>query len=313
MLTYARLSPGRGFRPRRALLYYAQRLVGLRAARRAVSALIASGVSAANRQPRPKPLGAAGRLALGSLRRDGIARLAPLAGPEQIEAMVDYFRARPVIVDRKTVRPLASLSSDVAVAEYDLDTVLGCPGLLQMVNAPEILDLAEGYLGCRPTLSSLGVRWTFPVPLPPARFQEFHRDIDDWRFIKLLVYLTPVTEAAGPHEYVLGSHLGSFGPRAKAYGRRELVARYGASNVVAVLGEPGTAFVGDTIGIHRGGTPVSEPRLLLLAQYSLLPVYAFSYQPRECSLAGAVDAYCNRLIIRPPDRSREASPAAASI
>ncbi|MDB5453981.1 MAG: hypothetical protein JWO33_2559 [Caulobacteraceae bacterium] len=299
MLTYARLSLGRGFRPDRAFLYYAQRLIGLRIVRIALSSLIAAGVRILNgRSARTSPDSTRKRT-LVELRRVGLARLQPLAAATQIDAMVAYFRACRVMVDRKTSIPLDALDPTVAIAEYDLGAILGCPYLLALVNAPAIIQLAEAYLGCRPTLSSLGVRWTFPVEAAAARFQSYHRDIDDWRFLKLFIYLTPVTQGAGPHEYVLGSHLHSFGLRAKAYDRRELEVRYGPENLVAVTGPAGTTFVGDTIGIHRGGCPSSEPRLLLVAQYSILPVFMFNYEPQDPTWTPAdVDAYCSRLFVR---------------
>jgi hypothetical protein len=37
--------------------------------------------------------------------------------------------------------------------------------------------------------------------------QAFHRDSEDWRYLKILVYLSDVDDGAGPHVYLHGSHL----------------------------------------------------------------------------------------------------------
>jgi hypothetical protein len=46
-----------------------------------------------------------------------------------------------------------------------------------------------------------------------------------------------------------------------------------------------------------GKPPTARPRLMLIAQYSLLPVYAFKYQPLAMLPAPAVDPYVNRLLV----------------
>jgi hypothetical protein len=45
----------------------------------------------------------------------------------------------------------------------------------------------------------------------------------------------------------------------------------GRDKVYTVLGPRGTAFMADTHGIHAGMVPTHVPRLILQAQYSLLP------------------------------------------
>jgi hypothetical protein len=53
----------------------------------------------------------------------------------------------------------------------------------------------------------------------------------------------------------------------------------------------------DTAGIHMGRPPSDRPRLMLVAQYSLLPVFAFKYHPLDLRPRPAVDPYVNRLLI----------------
>jgi len=304
MLPYVRLAPGPDFRAERALLYYAQRLIGLSPMRRAISGVLAATVRQARGCGDPPPLDRPGRRALADLQQCGLAGLLPAASWAQASRMADYFRARPVIAPGGERMRLEALPADVGTAQYDLATIMRCPGLMSLVNAQPILRLAEAYLGCPPTLASLGVRWSFPNPGAQAPHQRFHRDVDDWRFLKLFIYLTDVGPDAGPHAYVRGSHARSFGLRARSYEPAELAARFGAEAVVTITGPRGTTFMADTLGVHRGGRPSAQPRLLLQAQYSILPVFAFRYEPLDGALEG-LDAYCNRLLLRTVGRARE--------
>jgi hypothetical protein len=297
MFPYAKLSPGPGFQAGRAALYYAQRLVTAPPARNAVSALIAANVRRRHGPAADWPLEGAGERALEELRRDGLAMLAPPPRAE-IAAMADYFRVAPVVGPRGEPVGLDELPAGTAAAGYSLDTVLACPGLLALLNTPRFLGLAAAYLGCKPTLSSVGVRWTFPSAKGAARFQGFHRDVDDWRFLKLFIYITDVDEGSGPHTFVRTSHRSAFGVTAPRYTADALAARFTAGNIATVTGPAGTTFIADTLGVHRGGRPTLRPRLMLQVQYSLLPVFAFLYHPRAGHDA-MFDAYCNRLLLAP--------------
>lgn len=278
MLSYARLTPGAGFRPERALAYYAQRAVTQPAARRGVSALIA-GLIRARRGVPTWPLDDRGERALAELRTTGVAVLEPFISEAEAGAMRAYFEARPVRGADGSAFLADDRPSGTAAAGYGLETVLACPGLVALLNRPEALGLSAAYLGCKPTVSSVGVRWTFPLPDDVARFQDFHRDVDDWRFLKLFIYLTDVDEGSGAHVYVRGSHLSGFRLKSDVYTDASLEARYGEGAATAVVGRPGTTFMADTLGVHRGGRPVTRPRLILQVQYSLLPVFAFLYEP----------------------------------
>ena len=170
--------------------------------------------------------------------------------------------------------------------------------MLGLITGVPVLRLAAAYLGCIPTLSGLSAYWSLPGAAPALYTQQFHRDLDDWRFVKLFVYLTDVDHDAGPHAYVRQSHLSPARLRASPYSQ-QAVDRYGRDKVLTMLGPRGTAFIADTYGIHAGTVPTRQPRLLLQAQYSLLPVYAFDYTPVTAAPTANLDAYVTRLLIQP--------------
>lgn len=308
MIPYARLKPGPGFQTRRALFYYGQRMATAPVIRRALSFLIAAAVRVRQGGPVTWPRDGTCRTVLADLKKEGLAMLPPLVPRAEIKRIADYFRGAMVAAPNGGRLPVEQLPAGAAAADYSLETVLACPGLLTLVNAPRVLRIAADYLGCKPTISSIGVRWTFPFSREARRFQSFHRDVDDWRFLKLFIYLSDVDAGSGPHSFVRRSHDTAFGLTTRAYTQLEIETRFGGHKIAIVTGPMGTTFMADTLGVHCGGRPTTGPRLMLQVQYSLLPVFAFRYEPVESE--AMVDAYCNRLLLRqrPHARARRGRP-----
>src|SRR5690606_20401751 len=100
---------------------------------------------------------------------------------------------RPEIGRRFTIE---DVPNGIRMANYDLKDIIAAPHLLELANRPSLLRLAASYIGCKPTISALGLRWSFPSVGAAADVQAFHRDLEDWRYLKVLVYLTEVNEEA---------------------------------------------------------------------------------------------------------------------
>lgn len=296
VITYARLRPGRGFAPGHAAAYYAQRFVTHLTARRCIASLLAAGV-----RSRHAPLATRQEPdlqdALSGLERDGIAMLPNLFSTSELADVVGFFLEQKVAVPGGGCVARDGLPAGSTMAAYHLATVVACPWLMTAINRADVLRLASAFLGCKPTLCSVGVRWSFPGSKSPNMTQEFHRDPDDWRFLKLFVYLTDVDAESGPHIYVAGSHNTRRSLRAKAYAQEQLEAQFGKQNIRAILGARGTTFIADTSGIHAGIAPQRAPRLLLQAQYSILPNFALHYRPVADPNHHRLDSYVNRLIL----------------
>ncbi|MDQ2763315.1 MAG: hypothetical protein M3Y22_07415, partial [Pseudomonadota bacterium] len=102
---------------------------------------------------------------------------------------------------------------------------------------------------------------------------------------------------SGPHSYVTRSHRTAGQLQWRGYTQPEIDAQFGNDSVRTVTGARGTAFMADTYGIHAGMIPTHAPRLILQAQYSLLPVFAFQYAPLASSGPPSLDPYVNRLLL----------------
>ena len=297
MLEYASLRSGIGIPSWRGCLYYAQRFAIHPSIRRAAARMIAAGINL--RQQRPaSTLSDAGARALEWMVRDGYGLLPDMLSPRQIDDILDYLGGKPLLLRDGSLASLAVAQVRTTIADVPLETVLNCPHVLELANSPILIGLARSYLGCMPTISTIGIRWSFPGSGEAVQTQNFHRDPDDWRFFKFFLYLSDVDLESGPHIYVKGTHRQAGTLRARRLNLEDLERRYGSDAVIAVTGPRGTAFVADTYGIHAGPVPISRPRLLLEVGYSILPVFALQYRPRPIDHGQMLDPYVNRLLLR---------------
>lgn len=297
-MKYARLTPGHGFKPANSFFYYLQRLIVSPPLRGLCVRLFRNWVRVRQGASRPEPASARQQL-LDRLHREGYAALGTLLSHEQCAAIHRYF-ADKVLTDRQDATSSFTIDAvppAARLAEFGLRDIVGCPHILALANDRTLLALAESYIGCKPTISQLGVRWSFPTAGRRSDLQTFHRDSEDWRYFKVLVYLTDVGQDDGPHVYVSGTHKTRAPVRLKIQSDGEVSEEYGAERLITAVGERGFAFAVDTAGVHKGAPPTERPRLMLQIQYSLFRSYAYVYEPEPYPGPLPFDRYINRLIL----------------
>lgn len=300
-MQFAQLKPGPAFSPLQTVLYYAQRLITPRRLRRlVVSSLCASvRIRAGTALASDESCGQVDAY-LRELQACGLVDLGGVLNNMQLAEIHRYLSGKQLKENgpRGRTFTLAEAPADVRMADYGLGDILDCPHIVQLANSPALLALAAKYIGCKPTLSAIGLRWSFPVEAEGEGLQAFHRDSDDWRFLKVFVYLTDVDDDCGPHVYVKGTHRARAPLLLRPYGDAEVEAANGKDQCISVTGPAGFAFAADTYGIHKGSVPKARRRLLLQFQYSILPVYMYRYDPLAYREAGSFDSYINRLIFQ---------------
>lgn len=152
------------------------------------------------------------------------------------------------------------------------DQVERCPALTAVRQDPLLHAVASAYLGPRARLAAARLWWSFPTrpreeDLHLASQDRFHFDLDDWQTLKFFFYLTDVDQDAGPHVYIRGSH------RHRLWRHQltllvgqpteDVVAAYGADNILSVTGRSGLGLVEDPFGFHMGTAPRRTPRLMM--------------------------------------------------
>lgn len=140
----------------------------------------------------------------------------------------------------------------------------------------EILQIVCGYLKMFGRLVYVDLWYNVPTGGPATFSQRWHRDPDDKRLVKVFLYLRDVSETTGPFYFIPGTHNG--GPFRKIFPQTLDVSRYPPDGAVEekfaesqrqmCIGRAGTLIFCDTTGIHKGGHPSTEGRLLLNVVYT---------------------------------------------
>ncbi len=156
----------------------------------------------------------------------------------------------------------------LATGSYDFDDPF-----VGLALHPNALAVANGYLRLRSHLRALDVWLTKPTEGPAIQTQLWHRDADDVMNVKMFVYFTDVTPAAGPLRYAPQTH--PLGSRRQLPDRNEQ-ARSSDEQMAQVVperdwilcrGRPGTVVFADTCGYHKQQKPETDERVLLVAHY----------------------------------------------
>jgi len=126
-------------------------------------------------------------------------------------------------------------------------------------------QIADNYLKCKSLSTGVNFRLSFANSLTPEDTQIFHQDKDAHKVVKFFIYLTDVSEADGPFQYVLGSHIGSPPMRIRRYHRidEDDVLSIFKNKIKTCVGKKGDLIIADTTGIHRGLKPIDADRLML--------------------------------------------------
>lgn len=221
-----------------------------------------------------------------ALRRDGFAPGLTLS-VDTVEAILAYAHCTPGYADRnpelgfdvdRREEAGTLLGKPVLLAQH-FNTRAECPEILELSRDPLLESIAATFLGSLPRLVGSSLWWTFPVDADEAdrdrHAHRFHRDVDDFAFVKFFFYLTDVEPADGGHVCVRGSHLGApvLGRgerlRLRRYTDEEIEHAYGQPRIVEITGPAGTGFAENTLCIHKGLTPERRARLLLQFEFAL--------------------------------------------
>jgi hypothetical protein len=156
--------------------------------------------------------------------------------------------------------------------DFDEQTALQCSEVQEFVSDPAMVAIARSYLGQPVLLDEMAFWWTTTQRSDMANqnAQLFHQDRNRLSFLKFFMYLTDVTLDSGPHVVLRGSHR-SIPPSLRSDGRKDdaaVVSAGLASDIREITGPAGSLMVVDTIGLHKGKTPIARDRLAIEIQLS---------------------------------------------
>jgi len=135
---------------------------------------------------------------------------------------------------------------------------------VQLYLSESLLEIVSAYLGYIPQLFEVYVEKTVPVGDNEPQFsQNWHRDPEEKRTIKVFMYLNDVDENCGPFTYIMKSQPTSGSPYSKLFKQELPWGSYPSEAQVnsktdpkqrfVATGKKGTIIFCDTAGLHRGG------------------------------------------------------------
>ena len=235
---------------------------------------------------------------VGELMRDGIAitdvdRLCiPDATFRELCDTSLQLRGQHLELGQSQSRDLHKTSFTKLLDQSPIDLNQPSPFLDVALHQPT-LSIVNEYLGCYSQLADYNVWWNQPQSGDASYSQLWHRDFEDRSMIKMFIVLQELTNDNGPFHFARGTH--SHG----AHANRDAASEVDGMNAkrstdeqmrglvpehewVKVNGPPGTVFLADTNGYHKGGFVRTGDRLLFMMFYTRWTSIG-STRPRCCS------------------------------
>ena len=143
----------------------------------------------------------------------------------------------------------------------------------------KIIYLVSSYLGYIPQFNYLTVEKTIPIEKDSQSTysQNWHRDPEEKRTLKIFIYLNEVMMDNGPFVYIKNSHPSGKGAFSKVAPQKLPYGSYPEASLISSLvkdedlatavGQAGTVIFCDTAGLHRGGLLFSGERIMATGFY----------------------------------------------
>lgn len=185
--------------------------------------------------------------------------------------------------------------SNANIGGYSSSQLFSIKKVVEVANNSKILAVVQAYFGCKPTISTVAAWWSFPGAKKARTNQLFHRDFDDIKFLKLIIYLTDVDLNCGPHVYVTKTANMKALRRPTRCDDVSIGKLLPNNKRLSICGLAGQAFLADTFGWHKSELPTNGPRLVLQITYSINPIIDQLYNPCQYPGYEKFDSYINRL------------------
>lgn len=238
---------------------------------------------------------------LSDLNEDGFTGLGIALSEMQINSIKEKLEHLQCFDTSKISSPIVDLNNknnDAQLAHYKREDLIEIEEILAIANDSRILNVVSKYFGLKPTISNVNCWWSFGERESAKEAQFYHRDLDDYKFLKIFFYLTDVDENSGPHIFVKKSHKINKLLDLRRFSDDEVEKEFGTNNILTLIEPKGSCFIEDTYGVHKGQLPLKDNRLLLQIQYSYLPLHVENYTPKKSAHFENMkyDKYINRLL-----------------
>ena len=171
-------------------------------------------------------------------------------------------------VERGTDRPLTP---------PQIFTVTDLPAFADFGSEPRLLALAEHYIGLPVTFQGAHLRRDFAND-EPVTTELWHKDLEDRRMMKVVVYLADVELATGPFEFARKSavsaaaalriHWGTARNQSMGINDAQMADIVPRSGWSQCTGPAGSVVIFDPVAVFHHGRPRTEDRAALFCTYT---------------------------------------------
>jgi hypothetical protein len=204
-----------------------------------------------------------------------VSRLVEFSKKAPLKAVLpntDYAKEGFKISDTEVL--YSEIKGKSARCHLEAKDLYGNEDIHQLMTDPNLLRIAQEYLGAKPILGSAEMWWSFPVDnaerFEGAAAQKYHFDMDHVNFFNIFFYLTDVDENNGPHCLVKSTHrwLPKRFRRRGRFEDSEIKHFYKQNDILEVTGKKGSVIAVDTRCLHKGKVLKSGERLILQLHFT---------------------------------------------
>jgi hypothetical protein len=209
------------------------------------------------------------------LRQDGYNILPKGLTPSDIEAITNFAFTTPAFaghMDKRVVLTRGGIPKGEPRFSWWMHDLVRVPAIQRLIADGPYCQIAQEYLGCRPTLAHISLFLDAPYEGDYGAYR-YHYDNDGPGFLKFFIFITDVEVGTGAHYFIAGSHTRSKPAafaRATLYDEGPLLASYGRDKETVMRGPAGTVLAEDTAGFHRGSTIERDYRIMMQFEFSAI-------------------------------------------
>ena len=185
--------------------------------------------------------------------------------------ILEYFYKQEFFFDKEPNKKFnLKNKSDLKVGYFSNEVTLKCPHIFDIANNEYVLNTLSSYFKCPFKLDYISSWWSFKNSLHiNEKTQHFHRDLDNFNFIKMFLYLSDVDENSGAHQYIIESHKKNYDLKISRSVIDSNKINEKNLKIFNFTGLCGTASLANTFGLHRGAKPIKDDRLMIVFTYSV--------------------------------------------
>jgi len=202
------------------------------------------------------------------LRKQGISLLNNFQEKsESAKKLIDHYQkiGEQKILDEVEKKRQSTIKSSYKIR---VTSLFKDDDLINFAKDNFIMNNIKQYFGFEPYLREVSAVVDYKNEFydKPINTQNFHRDPDDVKLIKIFFYLNDVSMNNGPFQFIKTSHLEPWVH--EKFLKLNNLKHYSQDQIFSATGKSGTIVFADTNGYHRGLILNQKFRVMVTAMYT---------------------------------------------